>query len=454
LQGRGLERSLAILELSDIQAGVLRPRPSPYTGTYVVLRIDERAAGHEVLKRLLPTIASAADRTSPAGNTWVSVALSYQGLSALGVPRRALDSFPREFRQGMAARAAELGDSGGDAPEHWERPFGTPDVHIGLMAIAPDQVHLEQAMDKVRRAYEQLPGVTAIYRQDCHQLPTEREPFGFRDGIGQPAIEGSGIPGSNPKEAPLKAGEFILGYPDESGRLPVLPEPAVLSRNGSYVAFRKLHQDVAAFRRFLAERATNAADGELLAAKLMGRWRSGAPLALAPDRDDPALGADPTRRNDFLYHDDDPRGFKCPAGSHVRRMNPRDQFKDGIIQVNRHRLIRRATVYGPTLPEGVLEDDGAERGIFFVFIGADLKRQFEFVQSEWINQGTFIGAPAEMDPIAGPNDGTGMFTIPKQPIRRRLHGLTQFVTNRGGEYFFMPGLRALHWLAEGDFNAE
>jgi Dyp-type peroxidase family len=228
----------------------------------------------------------------------------------------------------------------------------------------------------------------------------------------------------------------------------------VLGRNGSYMAFRKLRQDVAAFRRYLAERATSTADEEWLAAKLMGRWRSGAPLALSPDHDDPALGADHKRRNDFLYYDDDPNGFKCPIGSHIRRMNPRDHFKDEMIQVNRHRLIRRGTVYGPLLPDGVLEDDGAERGIFFVFIGADLQRQFEFVQSQWVNQGIFIGAPGEKDPIVGANDGTGVFTIPKQPVRRRLHGLSQFVTNRGGEYFFVPGLRALRWLADADYDSK
>jgi deferrochelatase/peroxidase EfeB len=186
---------------------------------------------------------------------------------------------------------------------------------------------------------------------------------------------------------------------------------------------------------------------------MMGRWRSGAPLALCPESDDPKLGADPQRNNDFLYADSDPKGLKCPLGSHARRMNPRDQFKHEITQVNRHRLIRRGTVYGPLLPEDVLEDDGAERGIIFLFIGASLSRQFEFVQSEWVNQGTFIGAPSEKDPICGPNDGTGMFTIPKQPIRQRLHGLPQFVTNRGGEYFFMPGLRALRWLTDAEYGA-
>jgi Dyp-type peroxidase family len=443
-----------MLEFNDIQSGVLRPRPAPYAGTYIMLRIDDRAAGHQLLKRLTPAIASAIDLTSPAGDAWVAVALSYHGLKALGVPQASLESFSLEFQQGMAARATELGDVGESAPEKWEWPLGTSEVHLVIAALAPDQTRLARVLEPARQAYQQMPGVTAIYRQDCYQLPTGREPFGFRDAIGQPAIEGSGLAGSNPQEAPLKAGEFVLGYLDEAGRLPLQPQPEVLGRNGSYVALRKLHQDVAAFRRYLAAHTTSAAEEEWLAAKMMGRWRSGAPLALCPEYDDPKLGADPQRNNDFLYYDDDPKGLKCPLGSHARRMNPRDQFKHEITQVNRHRLIRRGTVYGPLLPEGVLEDDGAERGIIFVFIGASLSRQFEFVQSEWVNQGTFIGAPSEKDPMCGPNDGTGVFTIPKQPIRQRLHGLPQFVTNRGGEYFFMPGLRALRWLADASYVAE
>jgi Dyp-type peroxidase family len=443
-----------MLEFNDIQSGVLHPRPAPYAGTYIMLRIDDRAAGHELLKRLVPAIVSATDLTSPAGDAWVAVALSYHGLKALGVPQASLESFSPEFQQGMAARAAELGDVGASAPENWEWPLGTSEVHLVIAALAPDQTRLAKVLSPARQVYQQMPGVTAIYRQDCYQLPTGREPFGFRDAISQPAIEGSGLTGSNPQEAPLKAGEFVLGYLDEAGRLPPMPQPEVLGRNGSYVALRKLYQDVAAFRRYLAEQASSAEEQEWLAAKMMGRWRSGAPLALCPESDDPKLGADPARNNDFLYADSDPKGLKCPLGSHARRMNPRDQFKHEITQVNRHRLIRRGTVYGPLLPEGVLEDDGAERGIIFVFIGASLARQFEFVQSEWVNQGTFIGAPSEKDPMCGPNDGTGVFTIPKQPIRQRLGGLPQFVTNRGGEYFFMPGLRALRWLADASYVAE
>ncbi len=126
---------------------------------------------------------------------------------------------------------------------------------------------------------------------------------------------------------------------------------------------------------------------------MVGRWQSGAPLTLSPDRDDPELGADPRRNNDFLYHDDDLRGFRCPAGSHARRMHPRDAFKDEQgIDVRLHRMIRRGTTYGPLLPDDVLEDDGVDRGIVFVFVGAHLKRQFEFVKTQWLNDGVFIGA--------------------------------------------------------------
>ncbi len=382
-----------MLELSDIQRGVFSPRPSPYAGMYILLRIDDPAAGRVVLKRLTPLIASAADLTSPLGDAWLAAALSYQGLKALGVPQESLNSFSPEFQQGMAARAAELGDVGANAPRNWEKPFGTPDIHLALAVLAPDQTRLQAVLEQAQQALQALPGVTAIYRQVCASLPTGREHFGFQDGISQPAIEGTGMPASNPHEAPLKAGEFVLGYDDEWERLAPIPQPEGLGRNGSYVALRKLHQAVAAFRRFLAHHSTSADEEELLAAKFVGRWRSGAPLALAPERDDPELAADPNRRNDFLYYDDDPQGLKCPLGSHIRRMNPRDHFKDEIVQVNRHRVFRRGQAYGAVLLEGVMEDDGAERGMVFLFVGADLQRQFEFVQREWVSQGTFIGGP-------------------------------------------------------------
>jgi Dyp-type peroxidase family len=436
------------LELDDIQSGALHERPSPYVGRYLLLRVDDRAAGRELVRRLHPFVGSGREAAVPAHGAWITVAFSYHGLEALGVPQESLDSFAPEFRQGMAARAAELGDVGESSPEHWEKPLGTAEVHVALSVIAPEAAGLEVLAERARRAQEQLPGVEVVWRQDCYQLPTGRTSFGFKDGIGQPAVEGSGIPPSNPQERPIKAGEIVLGYPDETGEVAPMPTPEVLGRNGTYIVFRKLHTRVAAYRQYLRAKATSREEEALLGAKMVGRWQSGAPLVLAPERDDPELGADPKRNNGFLYGDD-LRGFKCPAGAHARRANPRDALDgDGSVNVRLHRMIRRGTSYGPMLPERVLEDDGADRGIIFVFAGAHLKRQFEFVKTQWLNDGIFIGAPAEKDPLVGPSDGSSSFTIPTHPIRRRLQELPPFVVTRGGEYLFAPGLRALRWLGE------
>ena len=436
---------MTMLELDDIQSGVLRPRPTPYAATYVLFRIDDAGAGRELMRRFAAVVSSAASPTSPAGDTWVSVALTHSGLQALGLPRRSLDSFAWELRQGMAARADALGDTGESSPAHWEQPLGSRMVHVIMTALAPDRARLEAALGRARETYAQLRGVSAIWRQGCHALETGREPFGFRDAIAQPAIEGSGLPSTDSHEPPLKPGEFVLGYPDETGSLPPMPEPDVLGRNGTYVAFRKLHQRVAAFRRYLRDQARDRDDEELLAAKMMGRWRSGAPLARCPLHDDPALGADPQRNNDFAYAAD-ATGYDTPPGSHVRRANPRDASVAGVVRL--HRMIRRGTAYGPELAEGVLDDDGQDRGLMFAFVGAHLGRQFEFVQSEWIDGGDFLGLGEAKDPIAGAHDGEGEFSIPRRPIPRRARGLSRFVVTRGGEYGFLPGLRALRWLAE------
>ncbi|MGX5185830.1 Dyp-type peroxidase [Streptomyces avermitilis] len=433
------------LELDDIQAAALEPRPTPYAGAYLALRIDDRRQGRELLRRLTPALDSVA-AFDPERQVSLAVALSFQGLKALGVPEESLATFPEEFREGMAARAEYIGDIGESAPENWEGPLGSKDVHLVLGGLAPDAARLETVLLLVRDALRDLPGVVAIWQQDVHVGPDEKEPFGFRDSIGQPAIEGTGIPGTNPYEEPLRAGEFITGYKDETHGITPVPQPEVLGRNGTYVAFRKLHTRVADFRQYLRDRAKDPADEELLAAKFVGRWPSGAPLALTPDKDDPELGADPARNNAFMYGDD-PEGLKCPVGSHARRMNPRDAVVTGEVRL--HRMIRRGTTYGPPLPKGVLEDDGADRGIMFAFVGAHLDRQFEFVQRQWVNDGKFIGSPAERDPLIGVNDDGG-FTVPRQPIRRRFKGLPPFVVNRGGEYCFMPGLSALRWIADLD----
>jgi len=440
-----------VLELSDIQATVLRPRPSSYRGEYVVLRIDDAAQGREMLRRIIPHVAPADDWWLPTLPGWLGIAFTYAGLKGLGVPQASLDSFPEEFREGMAARASVLNDVGDNAPANWEYPFGTADMHVALAIYSKDDKSLEMVLEQARQSHHDLPHISVVYRLKFSELPEGRNPFGFKDGLHNPHIEGNSArahPGYGPS---IKAGEFIMGYPDELGETAPSPEPEVLRRNGTFLAFRKLHAKVATFRKYLREQALSPEEEELIAAKMVGRWRSGAPLVLAPERDDPELGADADRNNSFSY-EDDMKGLKCPFSAHIRRVNPRDALKNEIVAVNLHHILRRGTNYGSPLPDGIMEDDGVERGGVFLLIGAHLRQQFEFVQSQWVTDGNFINHAAEQDPIIGNNEGDGIFTVPKTPIRRRLHGLPRFVAVRGGEYCFMPGLRALQWLA--GMNAE
>jgi len=437
---------VATLEVSDIQATVLRPRPRPYKGEYVILRIDDAAQGREMLRRILPHVAPADEWWKPILPGWLGIAFTYQGLKALGLPSASLDSFPQEFREGMAARAPILNDVGNNAPANWEYPFGTADMHVAMAIYSKDDQSLETVLERARQSHRDLPKISVVYRMKFSELPEGRNPFGFKDGLHNPHVEGSGAPVHPGFGSPIKAGEFVMGYPDESGETATSPEPEVLRRNGTFLAFRKFHTRVADFRKYLREQAAGPEDEELIAAKMVGRWRSGAPLALTPEHDDPKLGADAYRNNVFSY-EDDMQGLKCPFSAHMRRVNPRDALKADIVAVSLHHFLRRGTNYGPPLPEGILDDDGAERGGVFLLIGAHLKQQFEFVQSQWVTDGNFISHGTEQDPIIGNDQGDGTFTIPKRPVRRRLHGLPQFVAVRGGEYCFMPGLRALTWLA-------
>ena len=227
-----------------------------------------------------PTRGSASRSPTPASRRWASRrtrSTASRGSSGRGWPRA-------RRRSETPARAAP---STGNAA----RDRATSTSCSPRSRRTSEQ--LEAALARARDAYRDLAGVKPSGARTATRCPPAREPFGFRDGIGHPAIEGSGIPGSNSREPPFKAGEFVLGYPDETGGFPPMPRPDVLGRNGTYVVFRKLHQRVAAFRRYLKENASSPDDEELLAAKMMGRWRSGAPLALCPLHDDPELGADP-----------------------------------------------------------------------------------------------------------------------------------------------------------------
>src|SRR5215471_9723216 len=320
------------LELHEIQATVLRPRPAPYFGTHVLLRVEDTHAGQAFLRRLAPYVDSAAD-SRIAANAWLDVGISYTGLEALGLSQEVLQSFPEAFRVGMAARAKQLGDEGVNDPKNWDKPYGTGQVHIGVTAFSDSEEKRRRALAVAREQYEGFSGVSVLAMQDFGAQPDDRNSLGYKDGIDQPPIEGSGVETLPGQGRPIKAGEFVLGYPGEAGVPLPMPQPVILGRNGTFVGFRKYQSRVGAFNRFLQANGSTEAERELVAAKLVGRWRSGAPLTLAPDVDNPALGADPQRNNNFNYAKDT-HGRQIPFGSHIRRMNPRDTKLTRLTDVN------------------------------------------------------------------------------------------------------------------------
>ena len=434
-----------MLEFDDIQHFLLARTPA-LAARYEFLTFRQPAAGRAWLAGMIEKVGTGASVGAASPDSrWVTVAFTWNGLHALGVEESALVTFPEEFRQGMAARAEILGATGGNHPDRWIGGLAGPDLHAVAILFARDAAERERCREQHAEYLSRIDGACALSSLDLEALPPHgcaREHFGYRDRLSQIAIEGTADqaqPGSGP---PTKAGEFFLGYIDETGAQPALPQPEQLSRNGSYLAYVRLQEHVGAFRDFLRQNGATRDEQELIAAKLMGRWRSGAPLVLAPSKDDPALGADTARTNDFDYAMMDPLGYACPVGSHIRRMNPRDTAEN----LARHKMIRRGGTYGPLLPEDAPED-GVERGIA-AFIGcASLVRQFEFAMSVWANDPRFMDLDHERDPFVGTQDGTYGMTIPKRPIRKKLPGLPAFTTIRGGAYFFLPGIRALRFLA-------
>ena len=444
--GADLPRGPVSIELDDIQATVLRYRPEPYYGTHVMLHVEDARAGRDFLRRLTPHVDSAAEWWQ-AAEPWISVAITYSGLDALEVPNDSLQSFPEAFREGMAARAEQLLDHGANDPKNWGSEFREGLIHIGVSVFSDSEETWHHTMELAQRHYEGHPGLTVLSAEDFGAQPGDLNPLGYKDSIGQPAIEGSGVdplPGQGPA---IKAGEFILGYPGEAGQPLPSPQPDVLGRNGTFVGLRKYQSRVGAFNRFLQTHAQSDDERELLAAKLVGRWRSGAPLTLAPDPDDPELGADQRRNNDFTYAGD-PDGRQVPLGCHMRRMNPRDTKMAVLADVNLHRIVRRSTTYGaPYDPNAISEhDDNVVRGLHFIFVSAKAMATMEFLQQEWINNGNFMSLGDERDPNIGLQEDGATFTIPQEPVRRRVHGIETFNVLRGGEYFFMPSLSALSWL--------
>ncbi len=433
-----------MLELDDIQHFLIA-RPPALAARYEFLSLHSAEGARSWLAGILAKVGTAQTvGSSHLDSRWVTVAFTWNGLKALGVDDASLATFPEEFHQGMAARANILGATGANHPDHWIGGMANPSLHAIAVLFARNVEERERCTREHQEYLSRCTGVEALSSLDLEALPPfgyPHEHFGYHDRLSQPVIEGTLVeptPGSGPA---IEAGEFFLGYPDEEGGPAALPQPAILSRNGSYLAYVRLEEHVGAFRDFLRQHGETHEQQELIAAKLMGRWRSGAPLVLAPDKDDPELGADLQHTNDFAYAEKDPYGYACPLGSHIRRMNPRDT----ATNMKRRKMIRRGGTYGPPLPEGAPED-GQERGIA-AFIGcASLVRQFEFAMNVWANDPNFHELGNERDPFVGTQDGTYDMTIPKRPIRKKITGLPAFTTVRGGAYFFLPGIKALRYL--------
>ena len=478
------------IEISEVQGIVLNTQRDLLDGVCLLVRFPEGAPTSCAawLREVAREVTFGRERPEESA---VFFAISAPGLQRIGLdgvidPRPPQDgpfysNFPSAFVEGMAheARRRILGDIGENAPEHWQWGNEALPIHAALLIYATD----DAALDATRQRHRTLladHGLTLAGEIRMQTLPPRggaiREPFGFVDGISQPAIRS--VPSSKtPQDANLvEAGELILGYPDGREQFPSTPQiyagydpkhllprlPAAypksddrresvrdIGQNGSFLVIRQLEQDVAGFDAFLktaAEKLPASYSGreEWLAAKLVGRWRNGAPLVRHPDNP-PAI---PDAEKPLpLRGPRTRRASPCPMGAHIRRANPRDNFGPGdpnaIPLTNRHRLLRRGRTYvggdNPTEPG---------KGILFIGICADIERQFEFLQQSWIGSPSFNGLANEPDPITANGCESGRFTIPQASGPLQVEGLSQFVKAVGGGYFFLPGRRALRYLSE------
>jgi Dyp-type peroxidase family len=438
------------VELADVQGLIVRG----YTmsvARYLGLSVRTGEAARGFLGALaggdpaVPAITTAAPWVVKP-DSCVNLGVTYPGLAALEVPSQHLASFPVEYAQGAARRAAIVGDTGASAPDHWLAWLVDPGLHLLLTVFAQSPEALELTTKRLQQAWS--PGCVELGRLDGQALPGDVVHFGYRDGLSQPTIEEvppSGLPDHMP---PAPLGAFLLGHCRQQVAYTV-PTPQQLGTNGSFAAFRVLAQDVDAFADFLTEQAARTGmPRELIAAKLCGRWRNGTPLVVSPDTDTPDPPIPPEALNDFDY-DKDVKGYRCPIGSHLRRMYPRGQRVAGN-GAHRHRIIRRGMPYGPPY-DPTHPHDGQERGLLGLFIGASLSDQFEFIMTTWANDRLFTAGLGsnEKDPLIGAcPDGSGRFSIPRPEGLVILDGFSRFVTTRGGAYCFLPSISGIRYLAD------
>jgi Dyp-type peroxidase family len=465
----------------------------------VFVNFPDGAHGKAFLNEIKPDVATASEvrrfnalykEVSRRGGahgtveaTWLNVALSASGLGVLGAP--GMDSFPPEFRQTMAAQAPAIGDVESSDPSQWVAPFNTssPAVHA-LVILAAD------SPDDLKSGYERLQakiasaGVTEVGHQNGDVRPDQNrgnEHFGFKDGISQPGIRGITESSKHGTDT-IATGEFLIGYHDSDGNVsgqsppqpspgqpgypgPPTPPPALpdWTRNGSFLAYRRLRQDVGAFNQFVSQKASELTmDPEQLAAKLVGRWKSGAPMEPVPGEPastDPSL-ADPApatpavlndaQINNFDYEPGDPEGARVPRAAHIRKVNPRSANPPGKQESNRHRMLRRGIPYGPEFQpaeppygQGPIGDD-RDRGLLFVCYQASLAKGFLFVQEAWANASNFPKEGDGEDPIISQALQEREFDLPPQNAHLLM---ARWVFTTGGEFLFSPSLSALTQLA-------
>jgi Dyp-type peroxidase family len=493
------------VDFSDVQGLVRFGHGHLREACFLLLTIENPTAARRWLGKASVT---AAEKLDSLPTTALQVAFTCQGLQILSVPEDAIKELSLEFISGMAgeeSRSRRLGDVGASSPLHWEwgGPGNTP--HILIMLYAEKgrlQKWKETMVGELSGA-----GFDLLHSLETSDLD-DTEPFGFKDGISQPRIDWHRerrAASANQLEYGnvVALGEFLLGYTNEYGQYtdrPLLdpkddpraelfpaqdrPDKRDLGLNGTYLVFRQLQQDVEGFWQFLDKQANSDAEKrQKLAEAMVGRTMSGDPLVSTTRRPIPGTGPDPqeVRLNQFTYESDSD-GIRCPFGAHIRRSNPRNadlpggpggifsrlvrcfgfgrrNIRDDMISSTRfHRILRRGREYGSGLtPEGATRAAQTrieKRGLHFICINANIARQFEFVQNAWVMATKFDGLTEESDPLLGnrePISGcpvTNTFSLAAENgVRRRITGLPQFVTVRGGAYFFLPSLRALRYIA-------
>jgi Dyp-type peroxidase family len=456
------------LDATDIQGFVLRGYALPYA-RYMFLEVRDPDRGRQFVDRLLAQITTGEHWDAGKPEWTLNIAFTHRGLVNLNVPDASLLSFPVEFIQGMRARNEILADTGKNGPEHWDAVWREGKVDIWLAVNSKTPATLDAKCAELEKIMSDTGGARTIGSQDAGALSidgkfTPNEHFGYRDGFGNPdflGVERDSQPGqgkltSDGKWVPLATGELLLGYADEAGELPVAPIPHLLANNGTFMVYRKMHQNVKTFRDYLEQKGKQYAGGkEKLAAKFIGRWRDGTPVELSPDAPDPALAHDKQRNVNFTFGND-LEGARCPIGAHVRRTNPRDAFGFNGQLINRRRITRRGLPYGPYVPENQEVNDKDEHGIIFMALNASLFRQFEFVQQQWVEYGNDAHLGNDKDMVIGNHEGKGRYTIqgsqdPKNPPFV-CGGLPNFVELRGGDYFFLPSMTALRMIAAGQVD--